>query len=73
MGLGPAETQNGDVICIILGSEVPFLLRLGDNGRYTFAGECYVHGFTDGEAFKELQRRVRDQALSGHFRDFKII
>jgi hypothetical protein len=72
IGLGPADTQDGDVICIVLGSEVPFLLRPADGGRYTFVGECYVHGCMDGEAFDGLRERVGEGPLTDHFCEFKI-
>jgi len=58
IGLGCAETNDGDVICIIPGSEVPFLLRPEEGRRYTFVGECYVHGFVDVKGFDNLRERV---------------
>ena len=39
-----------DVLVIACGGGVPLILRpCGD--KYTFVGECYLHGFMDGEAF----------------------
>jgi hypothetical protein len=50
-GLAPPETRERDVICILFGCSVPVVLRkVGRTDRYTFVGECYVHGMMDGEA-----------------------
>ena len=40
----------GDIICVLHGGEVPFLLRPDENGLFQLHGEVYVHGFMDGEA-----------------------
>jgi hypothetical protein len=44
------DARIGDVVVVINGAEVPMLLRPNGNG-YRFVGECYVHGFMDGEAY----------------------
>ena len=54
IGLGPPGMDKNDVVCVLLGGHVPFLLRErvgNDDGRkrYTLVGECYVHGFVNGE------------------------
>jgi hypothetical protein len=41
--LGPALAQPGDLICILFGAGVPFILR-PDGDRHILVGECYVHG-----------------------------
>ena len=48
LGLGPAGMQNGDVVAIVFGSEVPLILR-EENGHYTLVGEAYVDRIMDGE------------------------
>ncbi|KAH6667844.1 heterokaryon incompatibility protein-domain-containing protein [Halenospora varia] len=53
IGLGPRNILPGDVICIFLGGEIPFVLREGNNGRYRLVGEAYVHGIMDGEFIKD--------------------
>jgi hypothetical protein len=64
MGMAPEEARGGDQICIMLGGEVPFVLRMDDNGHYRFIGECYVHGIMDGVAMNEVEEgRVSLQDL----------
>jgi hypothetical protein len=53
MGLGPPEMLSGDLIAILLGSNVPLCLRSVMNapqGHYTLVGDTYVHGLMDGQA-----------------------
>ena len=56
LGLAPAETQVGDLICVLLGCSVPIILRSlhqrpgKQKAPYVVIGECYVHGLMDGEA-----------------------
>ena len=60
MGLGPRLMRQRDLVCVLLGSGVPFVLRevsgggSGD-GWYELVGECYCHGIMDGEAVRELK------------------
>jgi hypothetical protein len=57
-GLAPTGAE-GTAICVVLGSEVPLLLRLDpSDGKYRFVGECYLHGFMDGEALVEARREA---------------
>lgn len=46
--------REGDVICIVFGCSVPLVLRpVGD--YFTLVGDCYVHGFMQGEAIALLE------------------
>ena len=58
LGVGPEEAREGDLICIFLGGEVPFVLRTDGHGHYRLIGECYVHDIIDKEAMKEVEGRV---------------
>ncbi|KAM0330173.1 hypothetical protein ACHAQA_004346 [Verticillium albo-atrum] len=55
LSLVPALAEVGDVIAIIPGTTVPFVLRdkrydqATDSNVYTLVGECYVHGIMNGE------------------------
>ena len=49
LGIGPETMQSGDIVCVFLGGDTPFILRPKDTGEYTFIGEAYVDGIMDGE------------------------
>jgi hypothetical protein len=39
MGIGPPVAQNGDIICVLFGGEVPYVLRPAENGLYKMVGQ----------------------------------
>lgn len=49
IGLGPQNTEPGDVICIIHGSEVPIVLRQ-EGDKWRVVGSCFIDGIMFGEA-----------------------
>ena len=60
IGMGPDITQNGDVVAILFGCRVPFVLRPNRSdsenlmdSTFKLVGECYVDGIMFGEAVKE--------------------
>ena len=58
MGLTAPETRPGDLICLVLGADTPFVLRRNSDeegmfdGTYSLVGECYVHGLMKGEGMQ---------------------
>ncbi|KAK8248565.1 heterokaryon incompatibility protein-domain-containing protein [Phyllosticta capitalensis] len=72
-GLCPLKAREGDVIALLHGAKVPYLLRLvegGDDemdhptdresaGVYELVGECYVEGIMHGEFMEECQKEGR--------------
>lgn len=66
-GLAPATTQPGDLVCILLGGKVPYIVRktvdadapnkIADMHRttYKFVGDAYVQGIMNGEAVQDLE------------------
>jgi hypothetical protein len=52
VGCGPALMQVGDVVAVLFGARVPFVLRQQQDGRYRLIGDCYVHRMMDGEAIR---------------------
>ncbi|KAF4628209.1 hypothetical protein G7Y89_g9940 [Cudoniella acicularis] len=59
-GLGPRDLAHGDTICILFGCSVPVVLRkVQGSDRYTFIGECYVHGIMDGESLPPKQSIIQ--------------
>ncbi len=54
IGIGPPYIQPGDLICIIIGAQTPFLVRRSTSApeqapMYEVIGDCYVHGLMNGE------------------------
>lgn len=54
IGIGPPYMQSGDLICIIIGAQTPFLVRKVISATeqapmYEVVGDCYVHGLMNGE------------------------
>jgi hypothetical protein len=56
IGIGPDTMKDGDVIVILFGGKVPYLVRPVDTG-YKFLGECYVPGLMDGEAIEPWKQQ----------------
>jgi len=57
LGLGPAGMMSGDVVVVLLGGKVPFVLRQvggeGEGAQWRLIGECYVDGVMYGEMVEE--------------------
>jgi len=71
LGIVPAATQAGDVIAILVGCNMPLVLRpkaLQDAIQcFSVIGECYVHGIMSGELDGMLERgecKIVDITLS---------
>ncbi|KAH6975568.1 hypothetical protein EDB80DRAFT_740684 [Ilyonectria destructans] len=45
----PATSRKGDLISVLLGGEVPYVLRRQAKNIFRMVGECYVHGIMNGE------------------------
>lgn len=50
LGLKPMTQEAGDLVCVLLRGNLPFVLRQQDNDEYCLFGESYIHGLVDGEA-----------------------
>ena len=50
VGLAPKAAKSGDHICVILGCDSLMALRSKSSGQYQVVGECYLHGFMQGES-----------------------
>ena len=52
--LGPDTTRKGDEVWVLAGGFTPFVLRRtkGQDKKYQFLGEAYVHGMMHGEAME---------------------
>lgn len=82
IGVGPIDTKAGDKVAILLGADVPFILREesgGEDHRYwKLVGDCYVHGIMGGEVVEYLRREMgRQRSGDEHYygpqiHDFEI-
>ncbi|KAH8648335.1 hypothetical protein BGZ60DRAFT_423157 [Tricladium varicosporioides] len=52
VGLGPYVIQPGDLVGVLFGINVPYILRPVHEG-FLLIGECYVHGVMNGEKLEE--------------------
>jgi len=65
-GAGRADSVFGEEVFVIPGGKTPFLLRplgprhvpgIGIKPCYHFLGDCYLHGFMDGEGMRDFDRK----------------
>lgn len=56
----PPTAQEGDVIVVLFGAKVPYLLSPALGEGYRLVGEAYLHGFMDGEVMLHVAEGVRD-------------
>jgi hypothetical protein len=56
MGMGPEHIKLGDQICLLMGCDIPIILR-SEGDHFVLVGEAYVHGFMQGEADTDIQNR----------------
>ena len=52
LGFGPKCTAAGDQIFLLIGSDVPFILRQAGE-KFELVGACYVHGIMYGEGLHQ--------------------
>jgi hypothetical protein len=58
IGCGPPALKTGDVVCILFGGYVPYILRTKRSSHF-LVGEAFVDGMMEGEVFSNTQ-------LAGH-------
>ncbi|KAF2627321.1 HET-domain-containing protein [Macroventuria anomochaeta] len=54
--LGPKVIEPGDVLCVLYGGKMPFVLRPWIDGGFLLVGECYAHGLMQGMAIAMMER-----------------
>jgi hypothetical protein len=59
LGLGTKTAKPGDLMCLVRGGRVPFVLRERGDGTYGYVGDCYVEGLMKGEYFDAGRGRAR--------------
>ncbi|KAK4575314.1 WD repeat-containing protein jip5 [Recurvomyces mirabilis] len=50
LGLVPSYAKEGDIVYVVPGYPVPFVVRSLSHSRWQLVGECYVHAVMHGEA-----------------------
>jgi hypothetical protein len=64
LGIGPAVMKNGDLVCVLFGANVPYILRPNED-HFFLIGECYMHSLADGQ--------VIDTRNAGHLEDREFL
>jgi len=64
LGLGPAIMEEGDIVCVLFGGVMSYILRPSEEGRYLFLGDCYVRDVMNGEV---VEQRKRDRRGDEYF------
>ena len=55
LGFVPHDAQQGDSVFLLLGCNVPIILRDVGNRHHKVVGGCYLHGILEGEAMKRVE------------------
>ena len=56
LGMGPSKSmEDGDLVCVLFGADVPFLLGPTYDGGYLVVGECYMYDIMHGEVLDRLE------------------
>ncbi|KAK1246372.1 hypothetical protein MKX08_000174 [Trichoderma sp. CBMAI-0020] len=54
--MGPQAMEKGDIVYVLFGGKMPFCLRPCVGSQYyLLVGECYIHGFMNGESVDMLE------------------
>ncbi|KAF2652630.1 hypothetical protein K491DRAFT_726445 [Lophiostoma macrostomum CBS 122681] len=56
MGLGPADTEQGDSLFFVDGGKTPFVLRQVAGNTYHVVGDCYLQGLMDAGLVPSMLR-----------------
>lgn len=60
IGLATQSCTVGDQVYLLLGGDMPFILRELSIGTFQYAGEAYVHGIMDGEYLLRFRQHSAD-------------
>ncbi len=72
MGIAPMEAEVEDVVVVVQGGQVPFVLRKGgkEDAKWRLVGECYVGGLMNGKVMKSEGDEEGKRWVT---RDFELI
>tara|TARA_R110002060_G_scaffold59664_2_gene69486 strand:- start:1782 stop:2042 length:261 start_codon:yes stop_codon:yes gene_type:complete len=51
LGQGLRSVQKEDIVCVLDGGELPYIIRQASAGLHQFIGSCYVHWLMEREAY----------------------
>jgi hypothetical protein len=60
MGIAHRSVEIGDKVYVLMGGEMPFVLRPFGGNYFGFGGESYVHGIMDGEMLAVARANMED-------------
>ncbi|KAK2597493.1 hypothetical protein N8I77_012275 [Diaporthe amygdali] len=65
LGQMPIGTEKGDFVCVLLGGDVPFVIRPTDHDSpyHSLIGDCFLDGIMNGETLVGSKHAARDIAL----------
>lgn len=65
MGLGPRSMRSGDLVVVLRGGQIPYILRRKNNSCQ-LVGPAYLHGMMDGEAslLQDAPHELSEQIFS---------
>lgn len=65
LGQMPIGTEKGDFMCVLLGGDVPFVIRLTDHDSpyHSLIGDCFLDGIMNGETLVGSKHAARHIAL----------
>lgn len=74
MGLGPSFLMPGDIVCVLHGGQVPYILRRAGRGNdYRLVGECHIQGLMEGQAeYHWLNRDRSDNCGRWEVKEFVL-
>lgn len=61
-GSSNVGAREGDLVILISGCEIPFVVRPAAGETFRLIGSCYVQGIMDGEALAEMIKMKADEA-----------
>lgn len=66
LGQMPIGTERGDLVCILIGGQVPFVIRPTKPGStmYHLIGDCFLNGAMNGEMLMANEYTTREIALA---------
>lgn len=62
-GLGPNTLDVGDLVVLLYGGDIPYVLRPREEGGYVLVGEAYVHGVMLGEEMAKVDSGAYEEKI----------